>query len=79
LGEELDENVQRKPFTPSEAVAIGDVILERERDRLKQKQIAEGKQGGAKGGRGKEKNPSGNFPEGLEERSRDLAGAKVGW
>ena len=37
---EWAENAERKPFTPSEAVAIGRAIEERERIRARERQIA---------------------------------------
>lgn len=61
---ERDENVCRKDFTFSEAVAIAREIKELERRKAKQRQKAAGKYG-KEGGRGKRKNPSGKFPRGF--------------
>lgn len=58
LRAERDENVCRKDFTPSEAVALGEALEELERRKAKERQKAHG--GTAPG---KSKNTSGNLPE----------------
>jgi hypothetical protein len=73
LAAEHDENVLRKPFAPSEAVAIGEAIREREREKAKERQREHGKTAP-----GKKKITSGNFPEVSEPRPRDIAGTAVG-
>jgi ParB-like chromosome segregation protein Spo0J len=75
LAAEHDENVQRKDFTPSEKVAIGLAIEEREKKKAEERKH----EGQKSGGRGKKKLP-GNLPESLEEgQSRDLVATRVGW
>ena len=64
LQAESDENKCRKEFAPTEAVAIGAAIEEREREKAKVRMIA-----GVR--------PSGNLPEG-NGQSRDKAAAAVG-
>jgi ParB family chromosome partitioning protein len=69
---EVDENVQRKPFTPSEAVEIAEVIEERAKEQAhKRKQ-----EGWMK--RGKTVEPSDESSEDTKPQSRDVAAAAVG-
>jgi len=65
----------RKDFSPSEAVAIGEMI-EAQEQKLAEQRKHEGQKSG---GRGKKK-LAGNFPASLETgQSRDIAAAAVGW
>ena len=75
LGAELDENTQRKPFAPSEVVAISFAIEERERKKAEARRA----EGWKKRGDGKE--PSDNLSEGIGEKgdSRDITAALFGW
>lgn len=73
---ERDENTQRKPFTPSEAVAIAAALEERERKAAKERQLV-GKGQDGSGGRGKKKKPSEKFSEG-KGRAKDKVAAAVG-
>lgn len=76
----VDENVQRKPFTPSEMYKIAKIIEQIEKDKAAQRQRQAGKHG-KKGGRGKKKNPPGKIsPEGFQDkkRSRVKAAKAVG-
>lgn len=67
---EADENSQRKDFTPSEAVAIGRLLEERERERAEERRRAELRQFSDR---------SGNFPERANRGEvRDIVGAAVG-
>jgi len=66
---EEDENTIRKDFTPSEAVAIRNARLARERERAKERQ--EATQFGSDG--------SGNFPEPDKGDSRDKAAEGTGY
>lgn len=64
LSAEYDENVVRKDFTPTEAVAIGRLIEEVEVPKAKERMLA-----------GK---PSGKVSEGQPKRTRDVIGRAVG-
>jgi ParB family chromosome partitioning protein len=68
LRAERDENECRKPFTPSEAVRIGKVLkdLEREQARLRQQEAGAR---GHEGGRGREKPPGAICAEGSGGRN----------
>lgn len=70
---ERDENICRKDFTPSEAVALGKVLEEMERPKAaERKSQAKGKPQG-------EKVSYGNFPEETEApTTRDVVGEAVG-
>lgn len=70
---ERDENAQRKDFTPSEAVAIGRLVEQRERELAKGRQAV----AGPASGKGK-KSGSGNLPEAVRGDTRDRVGAAVG-
>lgn len=77
---ECDANVERKAFTPSEAVAISYEIEKLEKEQARQRQQKAGTYG-KEGGRGNRKNPPGKFPEGLgrsENRALDIVAAKIG-
>lgn len=64
---EWAENAERKPFTPSEAVAIGRIIEERERAKGKEKL-----------GHNQHTPLSEKFPESSGHRTRDIVGAALG-
>jgi len=76
LGAELDENEQRKPFSPSERVAISYAIEAREREKAKVRQKEH-----AKTAPGTPKNTSENFSEVLEEGGKaiDRTAEKLNW
>lgn len=69
---EWAENAERKPFTPSEAVAIGRAIEERERIRARERQIASQANPGEQVGAEKLAPPI------AEGRTRDIVGAALG-
>lgn len=70
---ERDENTVRKDFSPSEAVAIGKTIEEREREKAKERQA----KAGPKEGKGAKRSASEKFTEPIGE-SADKAAAAVG-
>lgn len=71
---ERDENICRKPFTHTEAVAKGRQIEELERRRARQRQA----QAGPSRGRGAKASGSGNLPEAEHGDTRDKVAAAVG-
>jgi hypothetical protein len=71
---ERDENICRKDFTPSEAVAVGQRLAELERLAAKQRQACAGPAHGP----GKKASASGKFPEALQGQVRDKVGQAVG-
>lgn len=66
---EQDENTCRKPFAPSEAVALGVALEAIERPKAKERQRAGGQAGGQ---------ASGKLPEASTGRARDIVGPAVG-
>lgn len=68
---EWAENAERKPFTPSEAVAIGHALEERERAKARERE-----QSGLK--RGTEAPASESFPSGERGRTNDIVGGMLG-
>jgi ParB family chromosome partitioning protein len=74
LAAEHDENEMRKDFSPSEAVAIGVMIEEREREKAKVRQKEHGETAP-----GQQKNTGENFTQVFNAKSRDIAAAAVGW
>lgn len=72
LTAELDENAVRKDFTPSEMVAIGAAIEDREREKAKARQAEAGHLVGSG------QQASGNLPEASKGDTRDLTAAKLG-
>ena len=73
FGAEVDENEQRKDYTPSERVGIGEAREERDKREAAQRK-AEGQKSG---GRGKKKLPE-NFTESIEPQSREITATAVG-
>ena len=73
LQAELDENEQRKAFTPSERVAIGRALADQARAEAKKRQAQAGGKGNAK-----QRNGSGTVPEPFGD-ARDHIAGKVGW
>lgn len=75
LAAECEENTCRKPFTPEEAVAIGESIEAMARDEARRRQQEGGKQGGETAGRGRATNRDGKtFPKPIrDEESRAMA------
>ena len=80
LAAELDENSVRKGFTRSEAVAIGDAIEERERERARERIAATHLNGrhadGTPAFGGDKKTPP--TDDGAAGRVRDIVAARVG-
>jgi hypothetical protein len=74
LKAERDENICRKNFTPSEAVALGKALEELERPKAKARQA----QAGPAQGAGKKASGSGKFPEPLRGQVRDRVAEAVG-
>jgi hypothetical protein len=66
---EWAENAERKPFTPSEAVAIGRLIEESESAKARAREHA---------GHNQHSEPSEKIPEGSKGDTRDIVGAAVG-
>lgn len=62
---ERDVNVCRKPFTPSEAAAIGMALEALQKPKAEERKKAGTDTSGTAGGRGRKK-PSGKLPEGLD-------------
>jgi len=73
LGAELDENVLRKAFTPSEAYAIGEARRDLEEARAQARMM----EGQKSGGRGKKKLPV-DSTESFQGNARDAIAAAVG-
>jgi hypothetical protein len=69
LAAELDENAVRKGFTRSEAVAIGDAIKERERERARERMVA---------GHNQYTEPCDEKTQGDTGKVRDIVAARVG-
>jgi len=80
LAAELDENSVRKGFTRSEAIAIGDAIEERERERARERIAATYLNGrhadGTPAFGGDKKTPP--TDDGAAGRVRDIVAARVG-
>jgi len=74
IGVESDENAQRKPFTPSELVAIGRAIETLEAERAKERQ----RLAGPTGGKGRKASGSGKFPEAVRQDTRDAVAKSLG-
>jgi ParB family chromosome partitioning protein len=74
LRAERDENICRKDFTPSEAVAIGKALEELERAQARERQA----QAGPAEGKGRKTTGSGKLPEAVAGRTRDKVAEAVG-
>ena len=76
---EHDENIVRKPFLPSEAVAIKRAIEPELKEQAKQRQREAGKLGGAISGKGRQKQQGGeNFSLPYSPKTRDAVSAVTG-
>jgi ParB-like chromosome segregation protein Spo0J len=74
LAAERDENICRKDFTPSEAVAMGERLWAMEKPKAEERQAI----AGPSEGKGKKKSGSGKLPEAVKSDTRDIVGAAVG-
>ena len=72
----VDENIKRKPFTPSELYKVAKMIQEIEKEKAAEKQRKAGKHG-KEGGRGKSKNPHGSTIHKSSQNWSNLSRAKV--
>src|SRR5262245_37011023 len=75
LAVEVDENAQRKSYTPSERVAIGEAREERDKEEAAQRKHAGQKSGG---GRRKKVLPENFTPSTDEGKAREITAAAVG-